>query len=260
MGSTICKDVPPEDNHINTEYRHVDKCEQIKKEQEYVPFVIERSKPIFISRSYTNKNSYRGICKECNDIFYDKDFTKEFCSIRCRDKNKKICKNCGKIYYSSLKNICSINCKKNNIIIKRSCDRCGRTFMTNDKLNKFCGAKNCYYGTNCIDKVIKWLNYIASRDNVNIQHVRNNGEYRTIIDGKVYLFNGYDKKNNTVYEFYTNLGHGNPRICDFKKIDIRTGKTYEQIYNETIAREDIIRKHYNVISIWEDEFDKLNLT
>jgi len=225
----------------------------------YKPYQPMRSAAIKIPYIKKEKRKRYGlICEECDEIFYSVNTEAKYCTSVCRDKNKKICVNCGKIYYSDLLgNKCSSICKKDDIIIKKICNRCGRTFFASDNITKFCGIQNCYYGTNCIDKVIIWLNYIASTNNIYIQHARNGGEHKDVIDGNIYFFNGYDMNNKTVYEFYTNNGHGNIKLHDSDKIDLRTGKTYGELYNDTIIREQIINKKYKVISIWEDTYDKL---
>lgn len=78
------------------------------------------------------------------------------------------------------------------------------------------------------------------------------------INNKRYNTDGFDKITNTVYEFYGDLWHGNPkRHCPDDKIFY--GKTFGQLYSKTIKREAELKKAgYNVIIIWEDDFDKQN--
>jgi hypothetical protein len=51
---------------------------------------------------------------------------------------------------------------------------------------------------------IKWLSYIAEREGIHIEHVRNGGEKRF---GK-YSLDGYHEESNTAYEFQGCLWHG----------------------------------------------------
>lgn len=256
MGGHLCTPIKHIDEPIN---KYTQIYDNYQEEINISPIVIKRSNPISITNiKKKKKDKYGIICKECEDIFYNSNIELDYCSKKCKNKNKKICKNCHKIFYTkSFDGKCNITCEGIHCIIKKTCKRCGRIFLTKDKLSNYCSIKNCYHGTNCIDKVIKWLNYIANRDKIYIQHARNNGEFKYIINNVIYAFNGYNKETNTVYEFYTNTGHGNPNICDLNKIDLRTGKTYEELYNDTIKRDLIIRQHFNVVSIWEDEYDKL---
>lgn len=51
-------------------------------------------------------------------------------------------------------------------------------------------------------KAITWLKFLMHKNNIYIQHARNGGEHRIILDNGVkYLVDGYNKQNNTVYEF-----------------------------------------------------------
>ena len=55
-------------------------------------------------------------------------------------------------------------------------------------------------------QAIQWLNYMSKSENINIEHAENSGEYR-INNFKV---DGYDRANNTVYEFHGCFWHGHP--------------------------------------------------
>lgn len=68
---------------------------------------------------------------------------------------------------------------------------------------------------------------------------------------------GYDPLTNTVYEFYGDYWHGNPKKFDQSKINTRTPKqkTFGQLYRDTLEREKSIKKAgYNLVSIWEDDY------
>ena len=49
-------------------------------------------------------------------------------------------------------------------------------------------------------------------ENIFIQHAGNIGEKKVKINDKLYKFDGYCEKTNTVYEFYGNYFHGNPKL------------------------------------------------
>ena len=55
---------------------------------------------------------------------------------------------------------------------------------------------------------IMWLDYIASQNNIQIQHALNCGENQLTINNQIYKVDGYCDKNNTVYEFYGCFWHG----------------------------------------------------
>lgn len=79
--------------------------------------------------------------------------------------------------------------------------------------------------------------------------------YRFGIGKKKFESDGYDPTTNTLYEFYGDMWHGNPR--KFSSNDkIFYGETYGELYRNTIERENILIKNgFNLIKIWEDEFD-----
>ena len=110
----------------------------------------------------------------------------------------------------------------------------------------------------CFSKIsLKWLDYLSNKNNIFIQHANNLGEKIISYKNKKYKCDGYCKYNNTIYEFYGDFWHGNPKL--FKQDDyhpIRKIK-YGEIYAETIERENILKNMgYNVVSIWESEFNE----
>lgn len=71
---------------------------------------------------------------------------------------------------------------------------------------------------------------------------------------------GYNPLINTVYEFYGDFWHGNP--CVYKEADVNciSGFSFGELYSKTIKRENMIKSlGYNVISIWERDFDNENI-
>lgn len=103
-------------------------------------------------------------------------------------------------------------------------------------------------------KAIAWLEYIVKKENIKIQHAENGKELR--IDKK--LIDGFCKETNTCYEFYGNYWHGNPKMYKDDFVNTVCNKTMKQLYDETIAKEELIKlKGYSLITIWEDEWDKL---
>lgn len=67
-------------------------------------------------------------------------------------------------------------------------------------------------------------------------------------------FDGYDPSTKTVYEFNGDFWHGNPNAYKASDVNKRNGVTFGELYARTIAREDLIRQHYNLISIWESDW------
>lgn len=143
--------------------------------------------------------------------------------------------------------------RKNIIII---CKEHGEfTQKPNDHLSGN-GCQKCCYGR--FSKIaIEWLNTIISRENIFIQHAENIGEKEIILNDKKIRFDGYCEKNNTVYEFYGDLWHGNPYIYNKDDINPLNKKKYIELYKNTIEREILIKSNgYNLITIWENDYYK----
>lgn len=98
-------------------------------------------------------------------------------------------------------------------------------------------------------KSIKWL---ESFNNKNIQHVLNGGEYKIHGIGRV---DGFDPKTNTVYEFHGDFWHGNPTLFESDKINPVTKTTFGFLYENTKQREQKIKQQYNLVTIWESEYE-----
>lgn len=118
------------------------------------------------------------------------------------------------------------------------------------------GCKKCMKN-NYSKKQILWLEYEANKNNINIQHAENGGEF--IIDN--YQVDGYCKETNTCFEFDGNMYHGNPRMYKENDIHPLNGKKMGDLYNTTIKKEQYIKdKGYKLVVMWEDEWDKIYKT
>lgn len=78
------------------------------------------------------------------------------------------------------------------------------------------------------------------------------------IQGKLFKVDGYCELTNTIYEFYGDFWHGNPLIYNSTDIHPLNKKSFGELYNSTIDRENILRREgYNLITIWESDYHKL---
>ena len=81
-----------------------------------------------------------------------------------------------------------------------------------------------------------------------------NRQHKLIINNKKIIADGFDPKTNTVYEFYGDYFHGNPKIHNPDDINEVIGKTFGEIYSLTIERETIIKQAgFNLIVKWETD-------
>jgi hypothetical protein len=96
---------------------------------------------------------------------------------------------------------------------------------------------------------------VSKRETIWLDRIGIPHEFRQfeILNGK-YKADGYDPKTKTVYEFYGDYWHGNPKTFDKNEMNKQANKTYGVLYRETIEREEEIKSHgYKVVAVWESE-------
>ncbi|MGI0075915.1 MAG: DUF7487 domain-containing protein [Nitrosopumilaceae archaeon] len=104
-------------------------------------------------------------------------------------------------------------------------------------------------------KAVLWLESIIKKENIFIQHAQNIGEYK--VPGTRIKVDGYCQKTNTIYEFYGDYYHGNPKIFESNYITFMY-KTAGELYQQTLQRQNKIKElGYNLVVIWENEFRDL---
>jgi len=111
------------------------------------------------------------------------------------------------------------------------------------------GCPHCC--SNISKSEIKWLNILnIPADCRNV--------YLKLPNGKTYKPDAYDPTTNTVYEFNGDYWHGNPNKFKSSDINARNKKTFGELYINTIKKEAELKSFgYNVISIWESEFNEI---
>lgn len=117
------------------------------------------------------------------------------------------------------------------------------------------GCPNCSRNNKFSKKALIWLKYMEITNNITIRHANKGGEYK--IPGTHYKCDGFCEETNTVYEFYGDYWHGNPKVYCSSDYNIHLNKSFGELYRQTIAREEKIRKlGYNIISVWEKDYDE----
>jgi len=117
------------------------------------------------------------------------------------------------------------------------------------------GHKRGYGCKSCTITVSKeetlWLN------SFNIPSINRN--VQIIINDRIFNVDGVDYENNTIYEFNGDYYHGNPEIFNSNELNKTTGKTFGELYKNTLEKEKILREAgYNFISIWEKDYKLIN--
>jgi hypothetical protein len=102
----------------------------------------------------------------------------------------------------------------------------------------------------------KWLALESKRRRIKIQSAYNGGELY-IPELKIRV-DGYNKRTNTIFEFYGDVFHGNPDVYYPRdKPHPFSDKTAYQLHKETKLREKKIKKAgYNLVTIWENTFKR----
>ena len=82
----------------------------------------------------------------------------------------------------------------------------------------------------------------------------NNRQYK-IENFKV---DGFDPDTNTIYEFYGDFWHGNPKKYKPDDINQVNNTTFGELYEKTIEREEYLKSlGYKIVSIWESEYKNI---
>jgi len=256
-------------NYINSKTKPLIKCSK-NHEFEITP-----------NRHLTGKT----LCKICKKNKYEENWIEKFkilkkfeylsfsgknVEIKCLLCNDIFIRDCSK--HLLLKNCPCCNPWQHNLktFIKKSKSIHGDKFKyhkvefnkISDKIILICdnnhefkqNASNHLNGTGCPEcnskfgiKENKWLN---------LHNIPN--EYRQYKIGN-YKVDGYDPNTKTIYEFNGDFWHGNPNLYNKDDINLVTKKTFGEMYERTIKREEKLKNMgYNLIKIWESEFDSIN--
>jgi hypothetical protein len=135
-----------------------------------------------------------------------------------------------------------ISAHKNLIIV---CRKHGEFKQTPNSHLRGSGCPSCCKNVSL--KETKWL------DSLNIPK-----EYRQypLIGFKV---DGFDPTTKTVYEFNGDFWHGNPKIYDLNKINIKVGITFGELYKNTLDKEEtLVKEGYKVVTMWESDFQEVS--
>ncbi|CAM9215636.1 unnamed protein product, partial [Heterosigma akashiwo] len=100
---------------------------------------------------------------------------------------------------------------------------------------------------------IQWLNEIAERDGIEIQHAENGGEYSVTSKLKV---DGFCAETNTVFQFHGCFYHGHPKCMDGDRYNPLRGVKMIDLHKKTIEVSDYIRSQgYNLVEMYDCEFE-----
>lgn len=109
-----------------------------------------------------------------------------------------------------------------------------------------------------------WLESEARKRRIKIQHMANGSEFiikHPTNPRRWMKVDGYHKRSNTVFEFYGDSVHGNPRrFKPRSRPNYWSTKTAARLYRETMEREEMLRSlGFNVVTMWEMDFRQTHL-
>lgn len=88
---------------------------------------------------------------------------------------------------------------------------------------------------------------------------KKNRNVSIIIDDKIYKFDAFIEESNTIYEFYGDFWHGNPKMYKDGDYNLKNNILFSELYRRTIEREKyLISRGYKIVSIWENDFIENN--
>jgi hypothetical protein len=106
------------------------------------------------------------------------------------------------------------------------------------------GCPACYPGNQSWVE-ISWLDSLRIPED--------NRQKRITIGKKTFLVDA--KVENTIYEFWGDFWHGNPEKFLPYDVNGKCGKTFNELYTETMKKRDLILSAgYNLVEIWESNY------
>ena len=111
-------------------------------------------------------------------------------------------------------------------------------------------------------KSIKWMKYLSLKEGIDIRHACNGGEQSIILkDSQKIKVDGYNQQSNTVYQFHGCFYHGCTTCYKENTINKKNNKYMSDLYKNTMRNDEEIRsKGYNLVTIWEHEFDNSEMS
>jgi len=115
---------------------------------------------------------------------------------------------------------------------------------------KHLGGAGCPKCGNRISKISNtWLDSLGIPDDQDHREVDN------LIPNRKYTVDGYDPATKTVYEFHGDYWHGNPKIYESSNINPSVGKTYGQLYQNTLNKKAAyVSAGFEYVEMWESDW------
>jgi phage FluMu protein Com len=103
-------------------------------------------------------------------------------------------------------------------------------------------------------KETEWLDYIG------LPNTTDHRQVQVFIGASKFTVDGFNSKTNTIYEFWGDFWHGNPRVFPPNGVNQCNYIPFATLYEKTQhKREVIVSAGYKLVEIWECDWDKLKI-
>ena len=127
------------------------------------------------------------------------------------------------------------------------CKKCNHEWLvTFMHISTGTGCPSCANSSPVSKKEIKWLDELKIPPESRQKTIKIN-ESRYVVDALI-------TETNTIYEFFGDFWHGNPKKYKSEDINPRTKCSYGKLYEKTLDRINLFEKHgYKIIYTWESD-------
>lgn len=97
----------------------------------------------------------------------------------------------------------------------------------------------------------EWLDFL------NIPLEKRNVQLK--VKGRIIKTDAFDEETNTIYEFYGDFFHGNPKVVDVLEMNKLVKKNFGTLHRNTLDREKFLKENgFNLVTIWEADWKEQN--
>jgi len=164
----------------------------------------------------------------------------------------------AKELYGDIYDYSNIEYKNVDTIIEILCKTHGKFNKTPyNHINRNQGCTKCSLYKKYSKIQIEWLKFTSKYYNIDIQNGENDIEFK--IPNTNYKADGFCELTNTIYEFHGDFWHGNPKKFNENDYNSICKKTFGDLYQKTLEREQLIRDlGYNLVVMWEHDWNNIN--
>ncbi len=218
-----------------------------KKSFKYIKENIEKYGYKILTQKEDYKNTKTVLTGECDKGHY--------CKIRWADFNRGIrCSECRGLRKKSFQYIKNAISKENCILLSKEyinsstplIVKCDNNHIFHPSWRNFKNGSRC---PKCS------MSSISKASQIWLDSLQIPNKYREFpiltSDGKKYIADAYDPKNNTIYEYFGRFWHGHPDYYQSDKINPICKKSFGELYINTITKIKRLEEDgYNMIYEW----------